>query len=168
MPHLTKISTSTTASDILSADTTSPSSLDDYPSRLRTLSIQPTRSILKDTGPISPTAVTGFNFAEQPTSPKYKTRIPTGAHPSQSPTMKEQDWDAQSIRSTKSTKSIKSLKSWRSKSVSKEDAKRKTQFYEDQFAYKDDWTTHTVDQARAISPIIAELRTNVIVRGLTP
>lgn len=169
MPHWTNLSTSTTASDVLSADTTTPSSIDDYslvsrfPGQQRSF-VLPTSSTLNASGYQSSTAVSGFSFKESAScSVSPPTSAPLTAQQTQLPAMKEQDCDSQSIRSTKSTRSLKSLKNWRKSTSAKEDTKRRTLFFEDQLAQKDAWDTQTVDQARAISPIIAELRTNVIV-----
>jgi hypothetical protein len=43
------------------------------------------------------------------------------------------------------------------------DSRRNSESFEDSFAYKDDWETHKRDNAVRHSPIVAELRTNVIV-----
>jgi hypothetical protein len=43
-------------------------------------------------------------------------------------------------------------------------SRRRAQFYEEQFAYKDGSTTLARDRVIRDAPIIAELRTNVIVR----
>jgi hypothetical protein len=48
--------------------------------------------------------------------------------------------------------------------LSKELSKRKIQYFEDQFAYKDNWESNAAAQVRRESPVIAELRTNIIVR----
>jgi hypothetical protein len=45
----------------------------------------------------------------------------------------------------------------------RDSSKRRTQQYEDHFAYKDDWETRTSDDVRQQSPVILELKTNVIV-----
>jgi len=42
-------------------------------------------------------------------------------------------------------------------------ARQRTQYYEDQFAYKDDSTSSARERVTKDAPIIAELRTNVIV-----
>ena len=42
-------------------------------------------------------------------------------------------------------------------------SKRRTQYYEEQFQYKANGTTHTKEQVQRHTPVIAELKTNVIV-----
>jgi hypothetical protein len=42
--------------------------------------------------------------------------------------------------------------------------RRRTQYYEDQFAYKDDSTSSARDRVTKDAPVVAELKTNVIVR----
>jgi hypothetical protein len=46
---------------------------------------------------------------------------------------------------------------------SKDESRRKTKQFEDQFAYKESWDTHSADDIRRHSPVLLELRTNVIV-----
>lgn len=48
--------------------------------------------------------------------------------------------------------------------LSKELSKRKIEYFEDQFAYKDDWESNAAARVRRESPVIAELRTNIVVR----
>jgi hypothetical protein len=43
-------------------------------------------------------------------------------------------------------------------------SRRRTQYYEDQFSYKDDWASSARERVTKDSPIIAELRTNVIIK----
>lgn len=45
-------------------------------------------------------------------------------------------------------------------------SRRRAQYYEEQFAYKDDSTSSARDRVTKDAPIVAELRTNVIVRLL--
>jgi hypothetical protein len=52
--------------------------------------------------------------------------------------------------------------------LSKELSERKIQYFEDQFAYKDDWESNAAARVRRESPVIAELRTNIIVRPSPP
>ena len=44
-------------------------------------------------------------------------------------------------------------------------SRRRAQYYEEQFAYKDDAVSSARDRVTRDSPVIAELRTNVIVRA---
>lgn len=44
-------------------------------------------------------------------------------------------------------------------------SKRRTQYYEEQFQYKDNVNSSARERVHRESPVIAELRTNVIVRG---
>jgi hypothetical protein len=44
-------------------------------------------------------------------------------------------------------------------------SRRRAQYYEEQFAYKDDATSSARERVTKDAPIVAELRTNVIVRG---
>jgi len=46
---------------------------------------------------------------------------------------------------------------------SKDESRRKTKQFEDQFAYKEGWDTHSAEAIRRHSPVLLELRTNVIV-----
>jgi hypothetical protein len=46
-------------------------------------------------------------------------------------------------------------------------SRRRAQYYEEQFAYKDDTTSTARDRVTKDAPIVAELRTNVIVCRLT-
>jgi hypothetical protein len=51
------------------------------------------------------------------------------------------------------------------KSVTSNGSRRRAQYYEEQFAYKEDSVSSARDRVTRDAPIIAELRTNVIVRG---
>ena len=46
-------------------------------------------------------------------------------------------------------------------------SKRRTQYYEDQFQYKDNAVTQTRERVQRQTPVIAELKTNVIVSSCT-
>lgn len=50
----------------------------------------------------------------------------------------------------------------KSTAAGQQNSKRRTQYYEEQFAYKDDTSTAR-ERARKTSPITVELKTNVIV-----
>lgn len=47
-------------------------------------------------------------------------------------------------------------------------SRSRQQFYEDQFAYKDGFTSSARERVTKDAPIVAELRTNVIVRNRLP
>lgn len=50
--------------------------------------------------------------------------------------------------------------------VTSNGSRRRAQYYEEQFAYKDDSVSSARDRVTRDAPVIAELRTNVIVRGI--
>ncbi|KAF2197715.1 Tautomerase/MIF [Delitschia confertaspora ATCC 74209] len=43
-------------------------------------------------------------------------------------------------------------------------SRQRTQYYEDRFSYKEDWTSSARDRVSKDAPIVAELRTNVIIK----
>ncbi|KAF2673233.1 hypothetical protein BT63DRAFT_150642 [Microthyrium microscopicum] len=169
MPHIAKASTSTTGSDVLTADTTGPSSIDNGRKVPKSLVLPSHHSSRPSSqAPMSP-AISGFHFGDpsEPASPRS-----SGPNIPLSPGGSVQHPDWETSQSGKSVKSSKSMKEMRKKSVvqapplaqQQDPGRRKTLYFDDQFSYKDGWDHHTTDQARHESPVIAELRTNVIIK----
>jgi len=149
MPHMTKISNSSAGSDILSSATTNPSSVDEYhDSRQLHVASQP-----HSLGPISP-AIAGFNFGSEPTSPT-SPNAPVQFSNSLNQSMKQDDWGIDASQNGRGE--IEKQKK------SQEESRKRTQYFDDQFAYKDGSVSSTAERVRYESPVIAELRTNVIV-----
>lgn len=162
MPHSVdrdSASTSTGTSDGYTAATT-PSSFADYtlpPGQTPQLSVS---SPPMESDRLSP-ALAGFSFTDhsEPASPTRQTHEPLQPVRERKESMRPIDWD-----SPGSPREVDPDKA----SQRASNARRKTEFWEDSFSYKDDWETHQRDKAVRDSPIVAELRTNVIVSGMHP
>jgi hypothetical protein len=140
------IGSSTAASEVL----TLPSSLDDFTPAgygVRATNYGPTGP---SSVPDSP-AISGFNFHDLPESTSQAEIGPIAEViqiKSQRATMKEGD------RAPKGGDDAQAK-------ISRDASKRRTQHFEDQFAYKDNWESMTADDVRRESPVVLELRTNV-------
>jgi hypothetical protein len=118
------------------------------------LSIQP----VMEQDKLSP-ALAGFSFGNhsEPASPTRVDHEPLRPVQERKESMRPIEWD-----SPGSPREVDASR----KSSRAAEGRRRTEFFEDSFAYKDDWETHQRDNAVKQSPIVAELRTNVIVRRI--
>lgn len=152
MPHTAKISNSTIASsDLLNIDNYS-SSLDHVP--------PPNLVQLDNLHPSAPPspALSGFNFQDEDSDPPTLNRAPE-VKPWSKRKSTMGDGDAR-------PKSSGGEAHKPPRQGSHDVSKRRTRQFEDQFAYKENWETNTADEIRRDSPVLLELRTNVIVRYL--
>lgn len=104
--------------------------------------------------PASP-AISGFNFQDEDSDPPSLNRA-SGTQPWHNRKSRMRDGDVRPASSGVDShpRSVRDV------------SKRRTRHFEDQFAYKEGWETNTADEVRRDSPVLLELRTNVIVRVL--
>jgi hypothetical protein len=131
---------SSAASDAFSPHTSNPSSADEGTRHSTILQLPPN---LGAATPLAP-AISGFDFGYEPGLNAAAESSP----PSNPSSMGQPFYDGRPGHPS---------------SAIKDHREKKTQYYEDQFAYKDGWESSATDRVRSESPVIFELRTNVIV-----
>lgn len=149
MPH-SQDDSSAEGSDLLSTSTRD-STVNDFPTNNKLFKSTTFHLSNRDTAVDSP-AITGFTFTDleplkplEPTEPDYSYGYSHAVTPHAQPEERDANMMGSGVT---------------------EASKRRTQYYEDSFAYKDGHGQSAKERIQKDSPVVAELKTNVIVCGL--